>query len=473
MSSDESIYYLTASEAIRLFKAKTLSPVELMRAVIARAEDVNPKLNAFTATFYDRALEQARKAEIAYARDEGSVRPLEGIPIVIKDLHPVAGEITTFGSKVFEKHRSIATAPTVQRLFNAGTIMHGRTTTPEFAIGIITHSRHWGVTRNPWNLDYSPCGSSGGAGAALASGMTVLADGTDSGGSIRAPASACGIVGYLPPYGRNPASRDYIYESLLRYGPLTRSVADAALMQNVMSGVHLEDPATLREVVKVPKSHAPIKGLKIGLSIDLGFYEIDPEVESAVRGAAKLFSDLGCVVEEVRLPWTRAIADAMNRYIEFLVHGAYSGLLPEQEANLSKHIKYLIGKGENLKGAYVAFFFATRAAMWDGIRTVLDKYDILLCPTLSVPGVLAEHDSMDQNFTVNGKPHGAYLEWGLTYPFNMLSYLPVMSIPCGSARNNLPIGMQIVGRTYDDLTVFRAAAAFEAAQPWRTRHPEI
>ncbi len=368
MSDADDLCYMTASEAISLFERKALSPYDLMQAVISRSEAVNLKLNAFTTTFYDRALEQARQAEIAYAN--GSARALEGLPIAIKDLHSVAGELTSFGSKAFENHRPSATAPTVQRLLNAGAIMHCRTTTPEFGIGLITHSSRWGVSRNPWNLDFSPCGSSGGAGAALAAGMTTLADGTDSGGSIRAPASACGIVGYLPPYGRNPNDRNYRYEGLLRYGPLTRSVTDAALMQNVMAGFHPEDPATLHESLKIPRAQPPAKGLRIALNINLGYFEIDREVEAAVRQSARVFSDLGCIVEEVSLPWTSDVADAMNRYVEFLVYSAHGCLLPEHEGDLSDHIKVLIQKGAKLKASDIASFFSTRATMYDSIGSL-------------------------------------------------------------------------------------------------------
>ena len=184
------LHYLTASEALTLFKDKKLSPVELMEAVIARCEQVNPQLNAITYSFYDRALDQAKKAEAKYLKVGAKLRRLEGLPVAIKDFHPVKGEITTLGSKVFENFRPDYTAPTVDRLFKAGAIMHIRTTSPEFAYSGATHSPLWGITPNPWNLDYTSGGSSGGAAAAIASGMTTLADGTDGGGSIRIPASA-------------------------------------------------------------------------------------------------------------------------------------------------------------------------------------------------------------------------------------------------------------------------------------------
>ncbi|MGE0237851.1 MAG: amidase family protein, partial [Parvibaculaceae bacterium] len=246
-----------------------------------------------------------------------------------------------------------------------------------------------------------------------------------------------------------------------------------ALMQNVMSGVHAEDPSTVRDVVVLPERFEPLKGMKIALSIDLGFYEVDKEVDAAVRNAAKAFSEMGCSVEEVSLGWTEDIAHAMNAYVEYLVHSSSADLLPKWERELSPHIKSLIERGSKLKASAVAGFSATRRSMYEAFRPIVENYDLLLCPTLAAPGVLARHDSMDKNFSINGKPVGAYLEWGLTYPFNMLSYLPVSSVPCGFTGAGVPIGMQIVGRPFDDVSVFRASAAFESARPWQKRRPQL
>ncbi|GEL16556.1 amidase [Pseudonocardia asaccharolytica] len=242
--TDSDLHYISTSEAIAGFRAKELSPVELLQAVIDRIGQVNDQLNCFTHTSLDRAMEQARQAEQTYANSPEAARPLEGVPCAIKDWHSVAGAITTYGSRAFQDFRPDQSAPTVERLLEAGVVMHARTTTPEFAHSGATHSPLWGITRNPWNTEYSPGGSSGGAGAAVASGMTTIADGTDGGGSIRIPASANGIFGYKPPFGRNPTDREHPGETVLHYGPMTRTVADAALMQNVMSGAHPADVYT-------------------------------------------------------------------------------------------------------------------------------------------------------------------------------------------------------------------------------------
>ena len=301
MPTNLDLCYLSASAALAAFRARTLSPVELMQAVIARSEAVGPRVNAFTHTFFERALTQARKAEQVYARPRGAPRMLEGLPVVIKDFHPVAGEITTFGSRMHADFRPTTTAPTVTRLFEAGAIMHARSTTPEFAHSGVTHSPLWGVTRNPFNLAYTPGGSSGGASAALAAGMTTLADGTDAGGSVRIPAAPCNVVGYKPPFGRNPLDVDHPLETLLHYGPMARTVGDCALMQNVMSGPHAADMLSLRESVIIPESFKPVRGMKIAVSMDLGFFAIDPTVAANTQSALEVFRSLGCRVQEVDL----------------------------------------------------------------------------------------------------------------------------------------------------------------------------
>ena len=463
--SEQDLCYLSAGEALARFHAKTLSPVELMQAVVARCEAVNPQLNAFTYTFYERALEQARDAEVRYAK--GKARALEGLPLGVKDFHAVSGEITTLGSKIFEHNRPERTAPTVACLLDAGAIMHCRTTTPEFAHAPVTHSPLWGVTRNPWNLDYTPGGSSGGAGAALAAGMTFLADGTDAGGSVRMPASACGIVGYKPPFGRNPLDLDHPLESLLHYGPMARTVGDAALMQNVMSGAHPDDICSLREDLFIPKTLDDIKGWKIALSIDLGFFEIAPEVRDKTLEAAELFRVMGCQVEEVALGWSYDIHDPYLQYWEGMAATTLAQYLPEWRDQMDPYMAGIVENGAGHTAATQYKCNLVRGQMYQALAPILDSYDVMICPALSVPSVKAEHNLADPGFEVNGKPTEAYLGWNLCYPFNMVSQCPVISVPNGFCPGTgVPIGLQIAARSYDDLRVFRAAAAFEKLGNW-------
>ena len=470
--SEIELCYMSAGEALARFRTKTLSPVELMQAVVARCDAVNPKLNAFTYTFFERALDQARAAEERYAT--GDARALEGLPLTVKDFHAVAGEVTTLGSKIFEHNVPERTAPTVARLFEAGAIMHCRSTTPEFAYSPVTRSPLWGITRNPWNLDYTPGGSSGGAGAALAAGMTFLADGTDAGGSVRIPASASGIVGYKPPFGRNPLDRDHPLESLLHYGPMTRSVGDAALMQNVMSGAHPDDICSLREALVIPEALEGIKGWKVALSMDLGFFEVAPEVRAHTLAAADAFREMGCTVEEVALGWSYDIHDPYLEYWEGMAATTLAQFLPEWRDRMDPYMAGIIENGAGHTAATQYKCNLVRGQMYQALAPILEQYDVLICPALSVPSVKVEHDPADADFTINGKPTEAYLGWNMCYPFNMVSQCPVISVPNGFAQETgVPIGLQIAARSFDDLRVFRAAAAFEAARPWKDFRPEI
>jgi len=470
-SIDLDLCYMTATEALAQFKSKKLSPVELLKAQIARSKEVNPKLNALTYTFYDRAIDQAKKAEARYMK--GRPRPLEGIPVAIKDFHPVKGEITTFGSKIHKDFKPNYTTPTVERLFAAGAIMHCRTTTPEFAHAGTCHSPLWGITRNAWNQEYGPGGSSGGAGSAIASGMTTLADGTDGGGSIRIPSSASGIFGYKPPFGRNPLDRDHPLETILHYGPMTRSVADAALMQNVMSGAHPGDICSLRDKMVLPESYESIKGWKVALSVDLGYYEVDPEVQKNTREAAKVFKSLGCKVEEVNVGWNLGSLDAWSTHWEGLFGALCGDLLPRWRFEMDPYVVKILERGLTHDASRLYRCNLVRAEMYSKLAPILENHDILICPTLAVPAVKADHQNDDPDFTINGKKISAHVQWVMTYPFNLVGQCPVASIPSGFASTGVPTGLQIVGKTYDDLSVFRAATAFEAAKPWRSQRPQL
>ena len=472
--SDSELCYMSATTAIEKFKDRSLSPVELMDSIIRRTEEANPHLNAITYNFFDRATEEAKESEKKYAtKDQSNLRSLEGIPLAIKDFHPVKGEITTFGSHIFKDFRPEYTAPTVERLLNAGAIMHVRTTTPEFAYSGQCHSPLWGITRNPWNIDYSSGGSSGGAGAAVAAGMTTLADGTDGGGSIRIPASACGIVGYKPPFGRNPLDRDHPGESILKYGPMTRNVADAALMQNVMSGIHPEDRYTLNTKVNIPTSFENIKSMKIAYSMNLGYFPIDPEVEKLTKSSLDVFRDLGCRVDEVEINWS------WNNLSQWLIHWeslfatVASQYLLKHRFHMDPIVVTLLENGKQHSATELYEVNLHRGEMHKSLSDIFSKYDCLICPTNAIPSVPVDHDQSNPNFRIEGQRVDATYGWFLTNPFNLMSQTPVMSVPSGFSSTGVPTGIQIVGRYYDDINVFRLASAYESAQPWHQAHPKI
>ena len=478
MASDD-LCYMTASDAIARFRDKSLSPVEWMEAVIARSEAVNPKVNAYTYTFYERALKQARDATEKYAAG-ATTRPLEGIPVAIKDFHPVAGEITTFGSRAFADHVPEKSAPTVARLLDAGGIMHARTTTPEMAYAPYSRSALWGVTRNPWNLEFGPGGSSGGAGAAVAAGMTTLADGTDGGGSIRIPAGSCGIFGYKAPFGRNPTDAAHPRETLLHYGPMTRSVADGALMQNVMAGPHPDDACSLRPKLEIPAELEAIKGWKIAFSMDLGYFEIDAEVQKNTRDALEVFKSLGCTVEEVDIGWDLSALDAWTVIWEGLFWATAGDIYPRWKYEMDGFVRQILERGSQHSLSRFYQTNAVRGKMYNTLAPILDSHDILVCPTNALPALPIDHDLESTDFRINGKPitvsnqpGDMYVQWQLNYPFNLIPECPVASVPSGFAASGVPTGIQIVGRTFDDVSVFRAAADYERVSRWDRFRPQI
>ncbi len=474
--TDLDLCYLSATEALAAFKARTLSPVELMRALIARAEAVEPTLNALPMTYYERALDQARAAEARYMKTDGRPRPLEGIAVAIKDETELKGEITTGGSLIYKDHRDEADAYIVERLRRAGAIFHARSAAPEFSCAAVTHSRLWGVTRNPWNPDYTPGGSSGGAGASLAAGTTTLANGSDIGGSIRIPASACGVVGFKPPYGRVPQRGAFAFDYYCHEGPLARTVADCRLFENLIAGPHPKDIASLKPRLRIPDRLGDIKGWKIACSIDLDYFEVDPEVRANTERALAVFRDLGATVEPVALGWTRATETAAFNHLG-AIFGAYvKRNLRYRRFDMTDYARGFAEFSQTITTDELFASMIVAGQMAESLGAVLAKYNLLICPTLAVPAVAADHDPYRRGFAINGRPVDPYLGWCMTYPFNVMSRCPVMSLPSGFAASGVPTGIQLVGRSYDDVGVFRAAAAYEATAPvldWTTQRPNL
>jgi aspartyl-tRNA(Asn)/glutamyl-tRNA(Gln) amidotransferase subunit A len=458
------LHYLSATEAVALFQTRDLSPVELMAAVIARAEAVEPTINAFSETFFDQAMERAREAERAYLR--GEARPLEGIPVAIKEEMRIAGHRMRLGSLVVDEIAD-DTATVVQRIFDAGGIMHARTTTPEFSSQIFTHSRLWGVTRNPWNPDLTPGGSSGGSGAALAAGSTTLATGSDIGGSIRIPATFCGVVGFKPPYGRVPQDPVDNLDTYCHNGPLARTVDDAALLENVIAGPDPRDIATLRPKLELPLSYEGIEGWRVAVSPDLGCYDVDDEVRANTLAAAAALREAGATVVEVSLPWRR---DDIRRAA--LIHYAVgmadwvATIAAGRTDDLNPYVLAFTSEGEGLELDAVAEGVALEAGLYPPLGELLEGVDALLCPTMAVTGLLAGDDEAASHAEINGLPAGDGYDITMAIPFNIMSRCPVVNVPSGFASNGIPTGLQIVARTFDDERAFRVAAALERVRPW-------
>jgi len=453
----EDVHYLTASEALALFHARALSPVELMQATIDHIEAVDGEVNALPIRFFDEALEAARQAEARYAGRGGRPRPLEGIPVAVKDEVEVAGQPCTEGSLILKDNVAEHTAACIQRIIDAGGIIHARSATPEFCCAAITDSRIWGVTRNPWNLAYSPGGSSGGSGAALAAGMATLATGSDIGGSIRIPASFCGVVGFKPPYGRVPQEPPFNLDHYCHDGPMARTVEDCRLLENVMAGPHRDDIVSVRPKLSIPSDPPGIEGWKIAMNADMGGFEVDAEVRANIAAAAETFRALGAEVEEVGLDLRMDdLREAARAHFGTIFGSLIGQALPEHRELMTP---YAIEFAEDATRPNVGYYrsLEIESAVYAKIADVFDAHRILIAPTFGVPALKATVEDYD--------PEVLY-RYGMTLPFNMCSRCPVLVVPCGRSRDGVPLGVQIVGRTYDDVSVFRAAAAFAAALPW-------
>jgi Asp-tRNA(Asn)/Glu-tRNA(Gln) amidotransferase A subunit family amidase len=463
----DELHYLSATQALDLFRARALSPVELMEALIARADRVEPSVNALGVRLFDEALAAARRAEQVYARNDASARPLEGIPIAIKEEMSVKGQRTTQGSLAYADEIADHSAVVAQRVVDAGAIVHARSNAPEFSCAGFTHSRLWGITRNPWNLHLSPGGSSGGSAASLAAGTTTLATGSDLGGSIRVPASCCGVVGFKPTYGRIPVEPPFNLDHWCHEGPMARTVADCALLFDVLSGPDASDLTSLRPKLEVGSTFEGIEGWKVALSLTLGDFEVDRDVQAKTRAAADVFTEAGAIVREVDLPWHRSeIVEAA--LIHFGV-GFGASIQHEVDDHADLLTPYAIWFAENASRITKADFLRgleIESRVYSGLSAVLNEFDILICPTVAVPALEAGREYLDAGPVVNGVQLDHVYDILMTLPFNICSRCPAISVPSGFAANGVPTGVQIVGRTFEDGSVIRAAAAYERLHPW-------
>jgi Asp-tRNA(Asn)/Glu-tRNA(Gln) amidotransferase A subunit family amidase len=454
---------LSATEAIGLMAGRKLSPLELMTAIIARAETVELVINAFTDRYFEQALDQAATAEARYAN--GTARPLEGLPLAVKDAQRVAGQRTTQGSLIFMDGCETQSDPMIERLLAAGVIVHARTAVPEFCLSGVCHSRAWGVTRNPHHPSFGPGGSSGGSAASIAAGSAMLATGTDIGGSIRIPASACGVIGFKPPHGRNPDGPPACFDPYNHCGPITRCISDAALMQSVTAGQHPLDHDSLPNPPELPREASSIAGLKVAWSMDLGYMAIDPEVRRNTLMALDVLRSLGCVVSEVDVGWTSDVEkDGMHWYNAMHFGRQTIWHAREHSGQMTDYALRFAEVAARTTLDDMTRSWERRHIMAQSFGPILAAHDVFVCPTLAVPAVAADHDPWDNQFQIDGVKVDPEFGWVLTQQFNMLHHCPVLSVPSGHARNGVPTGMQIVGRTFDDATVFRVGLAVEAAR---------
>lgn len=467
MTTDLERLYLPACAQLRLFRAGQLSPVEMLEAQLARIEAVNPRVNAVALQLFEEAREQAKHAEDRYRR--GAARALEGVTLAVKDDTDVAGKPTASGSGLFRDYIAPASHPMVQRYVDAGAIVHMKTTVPEFCMSGVTKSALWGVTRNPWNLEYTPAGSSGGSGAALAAGMTTLATGSDAGGSIRLPASVNGVYGVKPPQGRFPTVVPWTLSPHSVYGPMARTMSDLAFMYDLGNGPAGYDH-TAQPKLRMPARMPTVAGMRIAYSPDLGYAQIDPEVRRNTEAALRHFEALGVEVEEVELGWTpEKVTEA---FLGTLLTGYWRNFMDNvaemvsAPTDVSDHFWHMHERSHGLPAGIVERAAELVAELNQHIAAVYSAgFDAIVCPTTGLPSVAAINEPFVDKLSINGVDVDGLTGWWLTHPFNVLYTHPIIVAQTGRAASNVPTSIQIIADRYDDITAFALAAAYERAAP--------
>ena len=451
---------LSATELLHLYRTRQASPVEATSAVLARIEQLNPVLNAFNLVAADDALAAAKESETRWFRGEPKGL-LDGIPVSIKDLLLTRGWPTLRGSKTVDPNGPWNDdAPCVARLREHGAVLLGKTTTPEFGWKGVTDGPLTGITRNPWDPRKTPGGSSGGSAAAVAAGMGPLTVGTDGGGSIRIPCSFTGLFGLKPSFGRVPAWPLSPFGTVAHVGPMTRTVADAALMLNVIS---LPDARDWLQLPHDPRDYRigledGVRGLRIAYSANLGYAQVDDEVGAIVKAAALRFSELGARIEE-RDP---GFADAGPVFAAHWFTGAaylLRNFTPEQKAMMDPGLVEVAAQGARITMIETIDAAQKRGALGVLMNLFHQNYDLLVTPTLPIPAFEAGREVSDV------MRERRWTEWSpFSHPFN-LTQQPAASIPCGFTKTGLPVGLHIVGPRYADALVLRAARAFETLMP--------
>ena len=464
--------YLGAAEALRLFRRRELSPVKVLRAQVERTEQVDGVVNAFTETLFEEALAGAREAEARY-RAGDDIPPLLGLTVATKEKHALAGRTLSQGLVACRDDVATQDHPVVSALRRSGAVIHARTTSPELSCATVTHSRLWGVTRNPWNMRYSPGGSSGGAGAALAAGMTTLATASDIAGSTRVPAASTGTVGFKAPYGRIPGQPPLSADHYRGDGPMGRSVADVALLTNALAGRHPADHTSLWPTATVGAEPADPAGLRVALCVRLGDYPVDTEVEAATRAVADVLASAGALVEEVELPWTsRRITEIGFTHLGYILGPAIAAATQGHE-HLAGYTRRFIADARAAAERHTFLDGLTAEAQVQGeLAAAMAPFDVLLCPTNAIPALEAD-ESYTDGIVVGERRLEHYWESHLTLPFNIANRCPVLAVPSGRASTGVPTGVQIVGHPYDDGRAFAVGALVEQLRPLSAGYAEL
>jgi amidase len=459
------LVFQTAVSLRNLLKARKVSASELMGAFIAQVERVNPQINAIVTFLPEQALKEAKALDRRKARDGA----LSGLPIAYKDLVPTKGIRTTFGSSVYANNVPTEDHLIVERLRAAGAITLGKTNTPEFGAGSQTFNKVFGATRNPYDPTKTCGGSSGGAAAAVASGMLPFADGSDLAASLRNPGNYCNVVGFRPTPGRVPAwPAANAWDSLAVIGPLARTVADCALLFSAMAGPDARSPTSITEPGSLfgrPLKRS-FRKTRVAWSRDLGGLPVDERVTAVLEAQRKVFKDLGCVVEQAEPDFAGATeAFETLRAVAFLAK--FGPLLGKHRGALKDTVVWNIEQGLRLTPAKIARAELLRSELFQRMRSFLERYEFLLCPVNQLPPYPIE---VEWPREVAGAKMDNYLDWMKSCYYITITSHPAISVPAGFTAERLPVGIQIVGRYRDDFGVLQLAHAFEQATGvWKQR----
>jgi Asp-tRNA(Asn)/Glu-tRNA(Gln) amidotransferase A subunit family amidase len=466
--------YTPALELGRLYRAKTLSPMEVTEAALTRIERLNPKLNAYLTVTADHARELARAAEARLVR--GQPRgPLDGIPYSIKDLEPTAGIRTTYGSKFFEHNVPAEDGAVASRLRGSGGVLLGKTNTPHFGYKDMCDNLLGPPCKNPWNLGRTSGASSGGAGSAVAAGLGPVAHGSDGSGSIRIPSALCGIFGLKPSLGRVPywPSAD-LWNARSHNGPMTRTVRDGALLLQTLAGPDARDPMSIDATPEdyLRACDGDLRGKRVGWSVDLGFAAVDPEVGAITGKATQRFAELGCHVEEAKVDWGNPYDFHRIIYSVSVAARNYERALARPDWFETTLLRMILD-GAQVSAIQHQQAHLARTAFAERVRETFERYDLLLTPQMPVAAWPADPGPFEGLPDLGGKPaHSIFDRVPFMYPFNLTGQ-PAANLPCGFTRERLPVGLQVVGRWHRDTDVLRAAACFEALQPWAAARPPL
>lgn len=464
----DDLCFMPATELVARMRRGQVSAREVMRAHLAQIERINPEVNAVVTLVAERAMADAAKADEAIARKR-PVGPLHGLPVAHKDLVDTAGIRTTRGSPFFRDHVPTADAEIISNIKKAGALTLGKTNTPEFGAGSHTFNTIFGATKNPYDLTRSCGGSSGGAAVALACGMVPIADGSDTGGSLRNPAAFCNVVGFRPSPGR--VAGRAAWSPLSVAGPMARNVADVALFLSVLAGPSTRDPLSISEDGSrfAARLGRNFKGVRVAWWKGLGGIPFEPEIRRVIDANRSAFEALGCIVEEAE-PDFAGVDDAFPTLRHLSYHSSYSTMARQRPEWIKDTIKWEIAEAERQTGADVARALVRQNRMYADSSAFFDRYEYFVLPVTQVEPFDVTIAYPTQ---VAGVPMATYIDWMRSCWYITFMANPAISVPGGFTAGGLPVGLQIVGRHRSDWSVLQIAHAFEQATRYGDRRPPV